>query len=451
MKNLRYFFIAALAMISFNAMADDVVFDFNAMDLPVSHGQIKDGDTVVEEASDAGDINEAVSFSASGYTLTINPKEPDNKTPNRFWKTNNGPQLRMYSNIIVIAGAQMKTITFDATSNFNLTPDVGTLTEKTWTGDAQSVTFTVSKNTQINKITISTEASVVPQPETKGTFENPLTVAQVLEEVQAMEADKESTVDYIFKGKISTITSEFASNYGNATFKISDNGETANEFTCYRVLYLENKKWVDGNTQIAKGDEVIVCGKVVNYRGTTPETTASKAYVYSLNGKTKEEGGDTPGPQVEKITVARALEIIAGLASKTATTETYEIEGVVAEITETFNPTYGNYTFNMKDEGGSATLLVYRAKNADNQKFTEDVLHVNDKVVVKAQLQKYGNDDVPETKNAVILTINGTPTAIEIVKANTKFEGKIYNVAGQAVNKGYKGLVIMNGRKFIQK
>jgi len=139
------------------------------------------------------------------------------------------------------------------------------------------------------------------------------------------------------------------------------------------------------------------------------------------------------------------------LASKTATTETYEIEGVVAEITETFNPTYGNYTFNMKDEGGSATLLVYRAKNADNQKFTEDVLHVNDKVVVKAQLQKYGNDDVPETKNAVILTINGTPTAIEIVKANTNFEGKTYNVAGQAVNKGYKGLVIMNGRKFVNK
>ena len=72
---------------------------------------------------------------------------------------------------------------------------------------------------------------------------------------------------------------------------------------------MENKPWVDGNTQIKVGDEVIICGKVVNYKGNTPETSSKKAYIYSLNGKTKEEGGDNPDPQV---TTATCAEILAG-------------------------------------------------------------------------------------------------------------------------------------------
>lgn len=53
-----------------------------------------------------------------------------------------------------------------------------------------------------------------------------------------------------------------------------------------------------------------------------------------------------------------------------------------------------------------------------------------------------------------IYPINFTETAgagINEMKANVQFEGKTYNVAGQVVNKGYKGLVIVNGQKFVQK
>ena len=35
------------------------------------------------------------------------------------------------------------------------------------------------------------------------------------------------------------------------------------------------------------GDEVVICGKLVNYKGNTPETVANKSYIYSLNGNTK--------------------------------------------------------------------------------------------------------------------------------------------------------------------
>ena len=44
-----------------------------------------------------------------------------------------------------------------------------------------------------------------------------------------------------------------------------------------------------------------------------------------------------------------------------------------------------------------------------------------------------------------------TPTAISTVKAINSNESVIYNVAGQQVSKDYKGLVIKNGKKMIQK
>ena len=96
----------------------------------------------------------------------------------------------------------------------------------------------------------------------------------------------ESTKDYYFKGKISAITEEYSSGYGNATFYISDTGNNSGlRFYVYRALYLGNKRFVDGNEQIKLGDEVIICGKVYNYNGSPPETVTGKAYLYSLNGQ----------------------------------------------------------------------------------------------------------------------------------------------------------------------
>ena len=42
-------------------------------------------------------------------------------------------------------------------------------------------------------------------------------------------------------------------------------------------------------------------------------------------------------------------------------------------------------------------------------------------------------------------------TAIKTVKAAKKFDGAIYNLAGQKVNASYKGVVIKDGKKYIQK
>ena len=104
------------------------------------------------------------------------------------------------------------------------------------------------------------------------------------------------TGDVFVAGKVSKIhvnkgvSQEFNSQYGNASFWISDNGtfndDLTKDFEAYQVYYLGNRMWVEGDTQIAVGDDVILHGQLTKY-GSTYETAGKKAYIYSLNGVTE--------------------------------------------------------------------------------------------------------------------------------------------------------------------
>ena len=54
-------------------------------------------------------------------------------------------------------------------------------------------------------------------------------------------------------------------------------------------------------------------------------------------------------------------------------------------------------------------------------------------------------------KSIKVIDLDGDPNGIEAVKANQLVNGAIFNLAGQKVNANYKGVVIQNGKKFIQK
>jgi hypothetical protein len=128
--------------------------------------------------------------------------------------------------------------------------------------------------------------SAGPEP---GTLEKPFTPAEACQEAAKLNGDEKevSTQDYYIKGKISQIKYTFSAQYGTAQFHISEDGSVESEqFLVYGTYYLGNQPWVEGNTQIAVGDEVIVYGKLTNYGGTL-ETANKKSYIYSLNGKTE--------------------------------------------------------------------------------------------------------------------------------------------------------------------
>lgn len=271
-----------------------------------------------------------------------------------------------------------------------------------------------------------------------------------------LQKDAASDMDFYIKGKIAKIKYEFSAQYGTATFFISSDGNNDYTFQCYSVYYLENKPWVEGNTQIKVGDEVIICGKIVNYQGNTPETVSKQAYIYSLNGVTKNEGGENPQPsdEVKKVTVAKALEIVNALENGKTTSEEYVITGIVTTIDE-ISTNYGNATFDIADNAGDAAILkVYRAKDAEGQKITdENIVKVGDTVKVQGKLQKYVKNDVvtPEVASGCkILTVNGKSTGITSIKSD-EAAAPLFNLAGQRVDASYKGVVIKNGKKMLQK
>lgn len=119
-----------------------------------------------------------------------------------------------------------------------------------------------------------------------GTVSDPLGVSEVRAIVASMSRDQVSSEDYYVRGKISSIQYPFSAGFGTAIFNITDTVPTGVEFMVYSTYYKgSGRQWRDGDTQIAVGDKVTICGKVVNYHGTTPEFAERQSYVVSINGR----------------------------------------------------------------------------------------------------------------------------------------------------------------------
>ena len=327
------------------------------------------------------------------------------------------------------------------------------------TKDGLTVAVTSDDYNGISRIVLKSTFKILLDDEEigYGILESPLTPNLANVYAGTLDAGKTSTEDIYIKGKIASIKEEFSSQYGNATFSISLDGANDFTFLVFRALYLENKSWKEGNTQIKVGDDVIICGKVINYKGNTPETAQGQAYIYSLNGQTKNEIGDIPGPQGQEISVAKALEIIDALENGKTTSEEYLVKGYVVGTPDFQRKgdgsLYGNVNFDIADEkGGTTKLTIFRAKNFENAAFTEETissLKENDEVIVRGKLQKYVKNDVvtPELTNGYLVSVTAGIQSVTKERVNAP----IYNLAGQRVDANYKGVVIQNGKKFVVK
>ena len=235
---------------------------------------------------------------------------------------------------------------------------------------------------------------VVIEPSGTGTEADPYNVAGVLEYISGLGADTPSPKEVYIKGYAVELT-DISASYGNATFTISDNAEgTANKFTVYRAAGLGNQKVTD-ESFIKQGDIVVICGKVTNYKGNTPETVQGAAYVYSVNGKSG--GGATPattlGTKDAPLTIAQALETINALADNGTTAQDAYVAGKITKIktADADIAKYKNIDYIISD--GTNELTVFRGKNIDNTDFTAaGQINVGDEVVVIGKLTKFVKD-----------------------------------------------------------
>jgi hypothetical protein len=145
--------------------------------------------------------------------------------------------------------------------------------------DARQTTVAVTAGTAKMNITVKQEAGGVVY----GTAEHPYTPSRVYAYLSTL-SDGEKTDDIYIEGFIAKIDEQFGTQYGNATFYMTDDGKTeAKMFQVYRALYIGNKKYDNpADKNINVGDKVVVYGKCVNYKGNTPETSSGEAYVVSI-------------------------------------------------------------------------------------------------------------------------------------------------------------------------
>ena len=145
----------------------------------------------------------------------------------------------------------------------------------TWNGEQLSIS-TETEGADIYYSVKEYESS----PTGSGTEADPYNVAAAIAKCKEV-GETASAETYYVKGIVSQVTNQYDTTYGNASFYISDNGSHENDFMASRTNYIGNQKYADGQRQIQVGDDVVVCGRLVNYRGNTPETNTG-GYLVSM-------------------------------------------------------------------------------------------------------------------------------------------------------------------------
>ena len=147
-------------------------------------------------------------------------------------------------------------------------------------------------------------------------------------------------------------------------------------------------------------------------------------------------------------TVAKALELInagEGLDAKVY------VKGQITSIKEV-SASFGNATYDISDDATAANkLTVFRGYFYDNKHFTSnDQIKVGDVVVVYGKLVNYKNN-TPQVTNSSIYSLNGVVSGVDNITVDKNVDAPAYNVAGQRVNDAYKGIVVKNGKKYLNK
>lgn len=260
-------------------------------------------------------------------------------------------------------------------------------------------------------------------PQGDGTQANPFNVAAAIKKCQEV-GETPSTEEFFIRGLVNADFTVADDNFKNATFDMVDAEGASQKFTAYRVLGPNGSKLKAGYT-IPKGATVIVCSKVVNYRGNTPETYQTSGYngtLVSVNGQAPEldggGGGDvTPGTPSGTGTQADPFNVAAAVkkckeVGETGTSEEFYVRGI-ADADCTVDATYKNITIKMVDvAGASEVFTAFRVVGANAQKLKAGYkVNKGDAIIICGKLVNY-RGNTPETiQNAeyagTLVSVNG--------------------------------------------
>lgn len=231
-------------------------------------------------------------------------------------------------------------------------------------------------------------------------------------------------------------------------------GAEDNEFPTLTNTYNLAVKYSSDDPDVAAIDAttgeitLVMAGKAnitAEFEGNDEYEAAKVSYELTVKAASTVDLKNTPETAY---TVAKALELIA--AGEGLDAKVY-VKGQITSIKEV-SASFGNATYDISDDATAANkLTVYRGYFYDNGKFTSsDQIKVGDVVVVYGKLVNYKNN-TPQVTNSSIYSLNGVVSGVDNITVDENVDAPAYNVAGQRVNDAYKGIVVKNGKKYLNK
>ena len=186
--------------------------------------------------------------------------------------------------------------------------------------------------------------------------------------------------------------------------------------------------------------------------------TATDAIIDDFSLTTTDGGIDgTVAPPVDitntpetAYTVAKAFELIE--AGQGLNANVY-VKGKISSIKEVETTQHFNATYNISDNGTTEgqQLVVFRGKYLGGANFeSDDQINIGNEVIVYGQLADFNGTYEVNTNNQ-IYSINGKTAGVQNITVEQNVNAPAFNLAGQRVNAAYKGIVVKNGKKFLNK
>lgn len=363
--------------------------------------------------SNEGDFNEAATCTVDGIAVTVSAKEEGNPNANRIWTSS--ARLRMYSGTLTVQAPEGKQISKIEIAqkkwNANNKVDNGTLdTKGNWTGSANKVVYSIAGNTQIKTMTVTLDnGGTTPEPPVVITYTD---VASVKDLLANYKEDTKNLNLTLTNAKVT-----FVNEYKGTINTYVREGDTAIELRTLGFNMPVNS---------------ILTGKV----------KVDLKYNYGVPYLTANAGTDD-----ESITVTESNEAAQ------------PIEATIADIiaNKYLNDlvTIKNFTFS-KEEYQEGKFNYY-ANDGEQKIMIFDKFNKVGGVAELTEGETYtatglygaifkGTPEILPTQKVTA----GTSTGINNITTSAADNAPIFNLAGQKVGKGYKGVVIKAGKKMIQ-
>ena len=446
-KILRFSLFSLLAMLSSTIYAETEKFVFTgdeAYGMTLLSGSTQDYNPDPYECKEGN------------VTLTLAGKS-------RWWKGSPN-HLRTYTNGTITISVPneyiITSIVFSSPNSTakNLSTTVGTYDNNggTWTGSSNSVNFACSATSRFNTIEVTYQSSGVPvKKDPQLAFSETEVTATIGEAFTAPTLTKETTADVTYSSdneEVATVDAQtgavtiVAVGTATITAQAEENDEFASGSASYTIT-VKNPVLTEVTlpySESFKNDQGSFVIEDVNLSDLTyvwkhdSKFGYMKASAYAGSNKAAESWLVSPTINMTEIAEAtlafdQCINKFFGTVEDEATLWVKEEGGEWNQITITYPtlPESGNWS---DFETQTVDLTPYAGKK------------------IKIGFKYTSTEEAAGTWEIKNISITGLATGINKVETDTEdANAPVYNLSGQRVNDSYKGIVIKNGKKYINR